>query len=147
VVAAFRADSLLAGSALFVLYAAGMGLVVGTAATAVALAQQSLVRGVRRLGRWVPTAGGALLLLVGGYVAYYGWWEIQVLGGASAEDPVIAAAAAVQQWLAGAVVTVGLQGFLLTLAGLAATAAVATAFTRRHMNRTDPGNKDSTPAA
>lgn len=146
VVAAFRADSLLAGSALFLVYAAGMGLVVGTAATAVALAQQSLVRGARRLGRWVPAGGGALLLLVGGYVAYYGWWEIRVLGGASTEDPVIAAAAAVQQWLAGAVVTVGAAGFLLALSG-AAAATVATVLTRRHLNRARKDREHSTPAA
>ncbi len=69
VVFASRADSLLTGSGLFLLYAAGMGLVVGTAALAVALAQQSLVRGARRLGRVVPTAGDVLLLLVGAYVA------------------------------------------------------------------------------
>ncbi|MGI9157351.1 MAG: cytochrome c biogenesis CcdA family protein [Marmoricola sp.] len=87
VVSAFRADSLLTGSGLFLLYAAGMGLVVGTAAPAVALAQQSLVRGARRLGRVVPTAGGVLLLLVGAYVAYYGWWEIRVLRGAPTDDP------------------------------------------------------------
>ena len=43
VVPAFRADSLLAGSTLFLLYAAGMGVVVGTAAVAGALAQQSLI--------------------------------------------------------------------------------------------------------
>lgn len=146
VVAAFRADSLFAGSALFLVYAAGMSLVVGTAATAVALAQQSLVGGARRLGRFVPATGGVLLLLVGGYVAYYGWWEIRVLGGASTEDPVIDAAAAVQQWLAGAVVTVGASGFLFTLVG-AAVATAVTAFTRRHMNRAHTGNKNSTPAA
>ncbi len=146
VVAVFRADSLLAGSALFLVYAAGMGLVVGTAATAVALAQQSLVRSARRFGRWVPVAGGALLLLVGAYVAYYGWWEIRVLGGATAEDPVIAAASALQQWLAGAVVTVGPGGFLLALAGIAvATAGIG--LVRQHMNRTRSGNKKSTPAA
>jgi cytochrome c-type biogenesis protein len=58
VVSAFRADSWFAGSALFLLYAAGMCLVVGTAALGVALTQQSLVRGARRLGRLVPTVGG-----------------------------------------------------------------------------------------
>ncbi len=146
VVAGFRADSFLAGSALFLVYAAGMGLVVGTAAAAVALAHQSLVRGVRRLGRFVPAAGGALLVLVGGYVAYYGWWEIRVLAGASTEDPVIAAAAAVQQWLARTVVTIGAWGFLLSLTGITTVAAV-TAFTRRHMKRSRAGTKNSTPAA
>lgn len=144
VVAAFRADSLLAGSALFLVYAAGMGLVVGTAATAVALAQQSLVQGARRFGRWVPVAGGALLLLVGAYVAYYGWWEIRVLGGATTEDPVIAAASAMQQWLARAVVMVGPGGFLLVLAGTAVATAV-TGLVRQHMNRSRTGTKKSTP--
>jgi len=146
VVAAFRADTLLAGSALFLVYAAGMGLVVGTAASAVALAHQSLVRGVRRLGRFVPAAGGALLVLVGVYVAYYGWWEMRVLAGASTEDPVIAAAAAVQQWLARTVATIGAWGFLLSLTGIT-TVAAATAFTRRHMERSRAGTKNSTPAA
>ena len=130
VVFAFRTDSLLAGLALFLTYAAGMGLVVGTAALAVALAQQSLVRGARRLGRFVPTAGGVLLLLVGAYVAYYGWWEIRVLGGSTTEDPVIAAAAAVQQWFAGTVVTIGVWGFLLVLAGVAG-AVLGAALVRR----------------
>lgn len=117
VVSTFRADSLLTGSGLFLLYAAGMGLVVGTAALAVALAQQSLVRGARRLGRVVPTAGGVLLLLVGAYVAYYGWWEIRVLRGAPTEDPVIEAAAAVQHWLANTATSIGAGGFALVLVG------------------------------
>jgi cytochrome c-type biogenesis protein len=117
VVASFRADSVLAGSALFLLYAAGMGLVVGSAAITVALAQQSLVRCARRLGPLVPRTAGVLLVLVGGYVAYYGWWEIRVMGGASAEDPLVGAAAAVQRWLATAVTEIGAWGFVLLLSG------------------------------
>ncbi len=135
VVSAFRADSLLTGSALFLVYAAGMGLVVGTAALAVALARQSLVRGARRLGRVAPTAGGVLLLLVGAYVAYYGWWEIRVLGGAPTEDPVIEAAAAVQHWLANTATTIGATGFALVLAGTV-LAMGAAGITRRLLNRT-----------
>lgn len=133
VVSAFRADSLIAGSALFLLYAAGMGLVVGTAALGVALAQQSLVRGARRLGRLVPTVGGVLLLLIGVYVTYYGWWEIRVLRGAPAQDPVIAAAAAVQRWLANSVSALGPTWFLLVLPGSVLALVIATS-ARRHMN-------------
>jgi cytochrome c-type biogenesis protein len=145
VVSAFRADSVLAGSALFLLYGAGMGLVVGTAALSVALAQQSLVRGARRLGRLVPTAGGVLLVLVGAYVAYYGWWEIRVLRGGPTADPVIETAAAVQQTLANAVASVGVVGFLLALAGLALVAGSGS-LVRRHMTRDRKGNKTTTPA-
>jgi cytochrome c-type biogenesis protein len=132
VVSAFRADSWFAGSALFVLYAAGMGLVVGTAALGVALAQQSLVRGARRLGRLVPTVGGVLLLLIGVYVTYYGWWEIRVLRGAPSQDPVIEAAAAVQRWLANGVSALGATWFLLVLSG-AVLALAGFTYTRRHM--------------
>ncbi len=131
VVSAFRADSIASGSVLFLLYAAGMGLVVGTAAVAVALAQQSLVRGARRLGRVVPTAGGALLALVGAYVAYYGWWEIRVLRGGPTADPVIDAAAAVQRSLSNAVADVGATGFLVALAVILAAVGIASLVRRR----------------
>lgn len=130
VVAAFRSESWIAGGALFLLYAAGMGLVVGTAAVAVALAQGSLVRGARRLGQFVPTAGGVLLVVVGGYVAYYGWWEIRVLRGGPTDDVVIQAAAAVQQRLAAAVSGLGVTGFLVVLAVLALITLGATAAQR-----------------
>lgn len=143
VVSAFRSDSAVAGALLFLLYAAGMGLVVGTAALAVALAQQSLVRQARRLGRLVPTAGGGLLAVVGAYVAYYGWWEIRVLRGGAVDDPVIDAAAAVQQDLSNAVSSFGATGFLFAAAGLGALAMLATTI-RRRMKDPDANNETST---
>jgi len=65
--------AVLAGIGLFLAYAAGMGLVVGTTAVALALANASLVRRLRRLAPLVARAGGLLMALAGGYVAYYGW--------------------------------------------------------------------------
>ncbi|WP_299445056.1 cytochrome c biogenesis CcdA family protein [uncultured Phycicoccus sp.] len=121
VVSSFRAESPLAGLGLFALYAAGMGLVVGSAALAVALARSSLVRGARRVGRRMPLISGSLLLVVGAYVAYYGWWEIRVLGGAGPDDPVIEAAAQVQQSLAQAVAAVGPTGFVVVVVGALAS--------------------------
>ncbi len=138
VVSAFRTDSVMAGAGLFVLYAVGMGLVVGTAALAVALAQQSIVRSGRRLGRFVPVAGGLLLVVVGAYVTYYGWWEIRVLGGGPTTDPVIDTAISVQQTLANAVASFGVAGFLLTAAGLAVV-GVLTGVVRRHRGRDRSG--------
>ena len=44
VVASFRTDSILSGATLFLTYAAGMGLVAGTAAIAVTLAKTTLAR-------------------------------------------------------------------------------------------------------
>jgi len=116
VVAGFRTD-VLDGIALFLAYAAGMGLVVGTLAIATALASHRVVTGLRQAGRWTPRIAGALLAVAGAYVAYYGAWELRVLGGAEAEDPVIDTAATIQQSMATAVDTVGAIGWL-ALGGL-----------------------------
>ncbi|PZF83676.1 cytochrome c biogenesis CcdA family protein [Micromonospora deserti] len=105
VVAGFRAGSPLAGAGLFVTYAIGMGLVVGAAALAVALARESLVRRTRRAAPLLGRVAGALLVLTGGYVAWYGWYEIRLFGGGATGDPVITAAgrvqAALSRWLDG----------------------------------------------
>jgi len=97
VVASFRAGSTGEGVALYVAYAVGMGLLVGIAAVAVALARRGLVTGLRRTGRWVPRVTGLLLLLVGAYVAWYGAWELRVLAGDDPADPIIEAAARLQR--------------------------------------------------
>jgi cytochrome c-type biogenesis protein len=101
VVTSFRAGSTGEGVLLYVAYGVGMGLLVGLAAVAVALARRGLVTGLRRTGRWVPRAGGVLLLVVGAYVAWYGVWELRVLGGDDPADPIIEAAARIQRTLAG----------------------------------------------
>ncbi len=115
VVSAFRADDVTAGLVLFGLYAAGMGLVVGSAAIAVALAQGAVVRGARRVGQFAPTLGAALLVVVGAYVAYYGAWEIRVLGGGNPDDPIIDAALGTQAWVANAAASVGATGFAIVV--------------------------------
>lgn len=96
VVTSLRSSDFLNGLVLFVAYAAGMGLVVGIAAVAVALARTGLVGSLRGSARWLPRASGLLILVVGAYVAYYGVWEIRVLEGADPADPVIEAALSIQ---------------------------------------------------
>jgi cytochrome c-type biogenesis protein len=100
--ATFRAGSVLGGLLAYLAYAAGMALVVGVAATAVALAGIAAIRAARRLLPYVNPAGGALLIIVGAYVAYYGVYESRLFfTHADPHDPVIEAAAAIQQSLSG----------------------------------------------
>jgi cytochrome c biogenesis protein CcdA len=96
VVSSLRAGSPLAGIGLFLAYAAGMGMVVGTAALALALARTSLIGRMRRLAPAVSRAGGLVVLIAGGYVAYYGWYELRLRRGADPADAVVEAAATVQ---------------------------------------------------
>lgn len=118
VVTAFRAGSALEGGVLFLAYAGGMGLVVGAAAVAVALARRGPLDRIRRAGSVLPRLAGALLLVAGAYVAWYGAWELRVLHGGAGSDPVVDGAARVQQWLASSVAWLGWPAFAGALAVL-----------------------------
>ncbi|QOV33909.1 cytochrome c biogenesis protein CcdA [Streptomyces ferrugineus] len=118
VVSAFRSGSTLEGIALFTAYAAGMGLIVGTAALSVALTRTARVGRLRRLGSVASRIGGGLLLLVGAYVAYYGWYEIRVQRAPATQDPVIDTAGAIQRSLADALDATGPAVLAVLLAAL-----------------------------
>ncbi len=106
----------------FLVYALGMGTVVLVLSLAVALAQGSLVRSMRRAGALL-SRGSALLVVAGAYVAWYGWFEIRVLTGTAVSDPVVSAAVSVQAALARWVTDLGAGG-VLVLAGAAAAVVV-----------------------
>lgn len=125
------------GSALGVLgvyaaYAAGLTLVVGVLAVAVAMASTAFVDRIRSVLPWVSRLGGVILVAVGLYVAYYGWFELRLLGSsAGLEDPVIAAAAGVQKVLAGWVYAHGPWPWLTGVAVIVVVALTAAALNRR----------------
>jgi cytochrome c-type biogenesis protein len=142
VVTAFRAGSPGAGVVLFLGYALGMGLVVGAAAVAIALARGSLIAGLRRSGGVVARVGGGVLLLAGAYVAWYGFWELRVLHAGAGRDPVVEAAATVQRWLATRTEALGWAGFVAVLAVLAALAVVPRLRHRRSTRAAGPPSSD-----
>ncbi len=81
VVGTFRADSFVAGVAVLLAYAAGMGLVLTALAVALALARDGAVQRSRSVLPWLNRISGVLLILAGAYVTWYGYVEIRVLGG------------------------------------------------------------------
>lgn len=143
VVSSFRAESIWAGAALFLAYAGGMGLVVATAAVAVALARTSLVGRLRRIGAAVPRIAGLMLIASGSYVAYYGWWEIRTLqGSATTDDPVITTAQDFQQHLADTIDRLGLLGITALLACCLIVAGLAWTLGRRHRRQQHADHQD-----
>jgi cytochrome c-type biogenesis protein len=123
VVTAFRAGSILEGITLFLAYAAGMGLVVGTVAVAVSMARAGMVRRLRAAGSLLIRPTGVLLVAAGGYVAWYGVWELRVLQSGVVADPVVETAGRLQRWLADTTQAVGAWGFLAILLALLLAAA------------------------
>ena len=112
-----RSSSLVAGAAVVVVYALGMGLVVGVLAVATALAREGLLGRMRRILPYVGRASGALLVVAGLYVAYYGWYELRILSGGATQDPVVDTALQVQSALARAVEQAGFWVLLGVAAG------------------------------
>ncbi|QYJ05695.1 hypothetical protein KUV85_08450 [Nocardioides panacisoli] len=139
VVSSFRSGSTTAGIVLFGAYALAMGAVVGAAAVAVALARGDLITRLRRSGGVMTRVGGGILLLAGAYVAWYGAWELRVLHGDAGADPVVGAAEGIQQWLAGRAAEVGLVGFAIVLAALAAVALLP----RRRRDADEPDHVEA----
>ena len=114
------------GVLVYLAYAAGIALVVGVLAVAVALASSSMVDRMRAVLPYVNRVSGLILVVVGLYVGYYGVYEIRLFtAGGSADDPVISAAGRLQRVLAGWVYEHGAWPWLLVGALLLVVAAVA----------------------
>lgn len=110
---------------IYVAYAGGFALVVGSLAIVVALAGSAVVDRFRRILPIVNRIGGAVLILVGLYVAYYGFYEVQLFNaGGNPADPVIAGAGRLQGAIAGWVHAHGSWPWLSVLAVSIAVAAV-----------------------
>lgn len=113
-------------------YATGFALVVGTLAVAAAFASSALADRLRRVLPVVNRVGGAIVALVGLYVIYYGIYELRLFhGGADPSDPVIAAAGRIQGTLAGWVHRTGAWPWALALLVLVVTALCWRRFRRR----------------
>lgn len=139
VASSLRAGSAREGLLLFLAYAAGMGLVVAVAATAVALARLPVLTALRRAAGIVPRLGGAVLLVAGGYLAWYGVYELRVTRnpGTSGQDSLVELVSGLQHGLSGLVARVGVTGFAVVLAGLVLLGVAGGVLVRRI--RTAPG--------
>ena len=133
---AVTGTSLRGGSVLGVLgvygaYAAGLTMVVGVLAVAVAVASTTLIERMRRVLPYVSRLSGVVLVAVGLYVAYYGWFEIRLYSSpGGVQDPVIAAAARIQAVLAGWVYVNGPWPWVAGVVAIVAVSAGAAALRR-----------------
>jgi cytochrome c biogenesis protein CcdA len=121
--ASFRTGLIVDGLLTYLVYAAGMSLIVGVLAIAAAFANPIGMYRMRRILPYINRIGGALVLIVGLYVAYYGVYEIRIFNGAAApDDPVIATAGRIQSTLVMWVHGHGGYPWLVALAALVLSA-------------------------
>ena len=130
-----RTGSAVDGIGVYFAYAAGLTLVVGALAVAVAVASSALIDAMRRVLPYVNRISGAVMVIVGLYVAWYGWFEVRLFSaGGSGDDPVITAAGRVQRALAGWVYQHGAWPWLLAFAAVLAVAGWGWARRRRRLS-------------
>lgn len=139
-------SSFLSALAVFIAYALGMALVLGTLTLAIALARHSLVRRLRSVMPYVNRISGVLLILAGAYLAYYGWYELQVFSGdTDAGGParvVFDLNSRLSEW----VQSVGATRIGIVLAGVIAFVVIIAIGLRASRPRDETGDRtDSTP--
>ena len=115
------------GLAVYLAYAAGFALVVGTLAVAAVFASSALTTRARRALPVINRIGGVIVIVVGLYVAYYGSYELRLFHfGGDPDDALVAAAGSVQAALAGWVQVHGGWPWMVALAALVMAACVPT---------------------
>ncbi|HXY64391.1 MAG TPA: cytochrome c biogenesis CcdA family protein [Mycobacterium sp.] len=129
--AGLRRGSLIGSASIYLVYIAGLTLVVGVLAVAAAVASSAVVNRLRRILPYVNRISGVLLVLVGLYVGYYALYEIRLHTGRGPQpDAFLAAAGHVQGALAGWVHQHGAWPWVLAFAALVACALVAAVYRR-----------------
>jgi cytochrome c biogenesis protein CcdA len=130
VTATFEESNFISGVAVFIAYGLGMGLVLMVLTMSIALAEQGLVRNLRRVLPYVNRVSGGLLVFAGAYVAYYGWYELRVqdgdTNGGALANYVFDANSEISNWIQ----DVGPVRIGLVLTLIVAGAIFATAFQR-----------------
>lgn len=121
----FESGSLFDGLMVYLAYACGITLVVGTLAVSTALASTVLLNGMRRALPYLNRISGAILLVVGAYVGYYGSYEVRLFhANGNPDDPIINAAGKIQRTISGWVYLHGAWPWLFVLGLVAVGAAI-----------------------
>jgi cytochrome c biogenesis protein CcdA len=131
--AGVRSGSVASAVTVYLAYAAGFALIVGTLAVGAPFTSSALADRLRRALPVIGRIGGLLVLIVGLYVAYYGVYELRLFHtDAGPDDGVISAAGRIQSAIAGWVHQHGAWPWLIVLAVLLAVAGV---WRWRHIRR------------
>ncbi len=139
VVASTREKGFLSKMSVYLAFTLGMGLVMVLLSFSVALAQQAVVRGMRKILPHVNRISGALLIVSGLYVSYYGYyeWRTIIRGEDVPEGPV----AWVQSWsssLTNLIDRLPLSLVLIALVAVVGAASASVVLTRgSHRNGND----------
>ena len=134
VVTSFQSKSFVSSIEVYLAYAVGMGLVLVVLSFAVAVAQHTVVRGMRKVLPYVNRASGVLLVTAGLYVSYYGYYEWRTV--VRFEDAPAGPVTWVTNWSGsistwvGGLSTTALVALVVSVAGVVATSVALARGTR-----------------
>ncbi len=133
VASAFREESIFRAMLVYLAFASGMGMVLLVVSIAAALAQQTFIKGLKRILPYVNRVSGVLLLLAGLYVSWYGWYEYQtIVKNKDTTNGVIDGAFSVSAKLQNWVADVPASALTLVLALVIAVVVASVLASRKH---------------
>jgi cytochrome c biogenesis protein CcdA len=122
-----KSGTVIGSVSVYLAYAAGITLVVGTLAVAAAFANSAVIEWMRWVLPFVNRLSGALLIVVGLYVGYYGVYEVRLFhGDGNPMDPLVNAAGQLQARLAVWVHAHGAWPWIVAIAAVLVLGAAAT---------------------
>ena len=135
VVTSFESKSFISGIEVYLSYALGMGLVLVVLSFTVALAQHTVLRGMRKVLPYINSVSGVLLVIAGLYVSYYGYyeWRTVVRFEAAPAGPVTWVtnwSGSISTWVGG-LSTTALVGLVISVAGVVVASVTLARGTRR----------------
>jgi cytochrome c biogenesis protein CcdA len=134
----FRRSNVVSGMLVFGAYALGMAVLLMALTLTLALARQSLLRGIRASLPYIQRVSGVIMVTTGAYLTWYGIYEIRVqdgsLGTAGPVDAVFSWSGDLQNWLS----TTGAIRIGLVLGLIAAGAALVALIRLKPRNPVDP---------
>jgi cytochrome c biogenesis protein CcdA len=130
--ASLRGGTVIGGVSVYLAYAAGITLVVGTLAVAAAFANSAVIEWMRGVLPFVNRLSGALLIIVGLYVGYYGVYEVRLFhANGNPVDPLVSAAGRLQGALAVWVHQHGAWPWIVAISLVLVTGTATTLHARR----------------
>lgn len=123
--------SFVGGIATYLVYAAGMGVIILALSVSAALAHDSLVGALRNVSRYASRLAGVLLLLSGGFAIWYGRFELAVYAGDVSRDSIVELGTNLQTRFIVLTQRVGAQRIALLIIALTAGVYVVSRLRRR----------------
>lgn len=142
----FRQHNLLDGFMTLLMYALGMGVIIGVLTLAVTFAKVGIINRLRSLIPHMTRLSGVLLIISGFVAIYFGWYEARILTGATPDNSLGRLVTSWRDWVAEFIHNTG-EVRIGVIVAIVVLAALSISLVLRHATPPETDAGDSSPAS